>query len=154
EGTLQLDPEALRAEGGEQAAAEALAAGGVAALPGAGEGAVAGAAGEADESLGVLLQPVQARPRRFGAARCVVAGVRVGRGDETAEIAIPRVALDQERHMHELRLAARLTDRNPVYIAGFRPIDIQVDGELGAGQGAEVEVEAGLGELARAPDPV
>ena len=73
-GALQLDPEAVAAEGGEQAAAEPLAAGAVAALAGAGQRAVAGAAGEADEPRGVLLHLLQRRP---GLARLRAALSRV-----------------------------------------------------------------------------
>ena len=74
-GPLQLDPEALAAEGGEQAPAEPLAARRVAPLPGARQGPVAGAAGEADEALGVLLHLLQGRPGL--ARRCAAVLSRV-----------------------------------------------------------------------------
>ena len=134
-GTLQLDPEAITAEGGEQAPAEALAGGRVPPLPGAGEGAIAGAAGEADEPLGVLLQLLEGGPRRFGIAACAVAGVGVGGGQEPAEVAIAGGVLDQEGEV----------DAAPGAV---------VDGQLGTGDRPQAEALAGEGELERAPDAV
>ena len=68
-GALQLDPEALGAEGGEQTAAELLAARRLAALPGRRQRPVAGAAGEADQPLRVLLHLLERRPWLAGPAR-------------------------------------------------------------------------------------
>ena len=67
-GALQLDPEAVAAEGLEQAAAEPPPAAPCPALPGAGQGAVAGAAGEADEALGVGFDLLQGHPGPAGGA--------------------------------------------------------------------------------------
>ena len=154
---LQLDPEALAAEGLAQAAAEALAAGGVAALPGAGKGTVPGAAGEADEPLGVGLDLLQRRPGRGGGAGGVVAGVGVGGSEQPAEVAIPRRRFDQQRQMHELRILLRSTGRFRHHGCAFRPVDLgraEGDGQLGAGDRAQRELLAGVGELARSPDAV
>ena len=122
-GALQLDPEALAAEGGEQPPAQPLTALAVSPpLQGPGQQPVARAAREADEALGVLLHLLERRPR--AAPRCAraVAGVGVGRGQQPAEVAVPGLALDQEGQ-----------------VGAARPSS----GQLGAGDRPHAELPAG-----------
>ena len=75
-GPLQLDPEAVAAEGGEQAPAERARPRAVSPRSQApASSAVAGAAGEADEALGVLLDLLERHPGLPGAARCALSRV-------------------------------------------------------------------------------
>src|SRR3954470_16893227 len=62
-GPLQLDPEALAAEAGEQAPREPLPRCGAAAFEGSGNGAVPSAPREADQPLRVFLHLLERRPR-------------------------------------------------------------------------------------------
>ena len=120
---LELHPEVVRAEGGEEPAHGGLVA-----------DAVAGAAAEADEALGVgfdvLEGDVGLGRRRAGPA---LARVRVRVGDEAAEVGPALLGLDQQREM--------------------APV---VEVELGAVDGAEVAAEgaSGLRELHRPRDGV
>ena len=103
-GPLQLDPEALAAEGAEQAPAEPLAARRVAPLPGAGERPVAGAAGEADQPLGVLLQLLQRRRRLPGACAPVLSRVWAWAAVSSRQrLRYPAASLDQQGEVGERR---------------------------------------------------
>ena len=116
EGALELDPEALRAEGPQQPARDGGRAGMVACLDPAGHRAVAGAARQADEPLGVLLDLLERDVRlpvervlagppagahagcRLGPAlACPAPGAPVGAGDQPAEVRVARARLAQER---------------------------------------------------------
>ena len=153
-GPLQLDPEALAPEGAEQAPAQALPARRLPPLPGPRQRSVAGAAGEADEPRGVLLHLLQRRPGPRRGAGGVVACVRVGRGQQPAEIAVAGGILDQQREMYELGTNRGSTGRFPPTCVGWRPVGRQCDGQLGTRDRPQRLVHADLGELARAPDPV
>ena len=135
-GALELDPQVGGAEGVEQPAGVGLGGGQVAALPVAGDEPVAGAAGEADQALGVLGDALERDPGLLGAALVVVAGVRVGGGEQPAEVAIAGRRLAEQGEVGE-----------PVGPA-------ERDGQLGAGDALQPEAGAGLGELHRPPDPV
>jgi hypothetical protein len=127
---LQLDPEAIPAEGGEQAAAALPGATRFAALPGAGEGSLARAPGEAHEALGVTLHLLKRDLRRPRLPPRVVAGAAVRLRDQPAEVAVAGRILDQEGEVEVL------------------------DGELRSDDRSDVEVLAGMRELHRAPQPV
>ena len=118
EGPLELYAQALRPEGPQQPARDRGRAGMVARLDPAGHRAVAGAAREAHEPLGVVLdllerharlvvERVLAGPppgahagRRLGPALARPApGAPVGRGDQPAEVRVPLARLAQEREV-------------------------------------------------------
>ncbi len=77
-------------------AAEPLPAGRLTPLPGPGKSPVSGAAGEADEPLGVLADLLQRRPRLGCRPRRVVPGVRMGQSQQTTEIAVPRCVFGKQ----------------------------------------------------------
>ena len=149
-GTLQLDPEAVAAEGGEEPAPQLLAERRVPALEGPRQRPVPRAPRQADEPLGVPLDFLERRPSRFRDPRRVVPRMRVRRGQEPAKVPIPVRVLHQQRHVRQ----ARLMGRKPVRLlfSSFGPIN--TEGQLGAGDRAEAEADGGMGELHRAPDPV
>ena len=142
EGPLELDAEALRPEGPQQSASDRGGGRVVARLDPARHRAVAGAAGEADEPLGVLLDLAERDARLSvervlaGACRHVrrvparsspprpAAGAPMGRGDQPAEV---RVAL------------ARLTEQ--------RQVRAVVERELGSGDRTHPERTQGLRHL-------
>src|SRR4029079_10329789 len=92
---LQLDPEALRAEGGEQAARQRLGARRIATLPEAGRGAVAGTARKANETLGMPAEGTKRQKRGEGVAPRLRASPGMSFGYEAAEVAPAGRALDQ-----------------------------------------------------------
>ena len=130
-GALQLDPEVVGAEGLQQPPAQPRRARRLAALPGARQQAVAGAAREADEPLGVGLDPLQRHPGLPGAALRALAGVGVRRGQQPAEVAVAGLALDQQGQ-----------------------VGAALEGQLGAGDRPHAALPAGDRELHRPPDPV
>ena len=148
-GTLQLDPEAVAAEGVEQAAGQRRRPGRIAARPGPRHRAGAGAAGEADEPLGARLDLLQRHRRLPGSAPGVVARMRVRLAQQPAEVAVADCVLDQQRQMKgtavEVWVAIRFKPR---------PRSVVGDGQLGPGDRADAEAPARVGELHRAPDPV
>jgi len=130
-GALQLDEHVAAAERVDQFPGSGL---GVAAAAGrdeTGHGAVAGAAGEADEALGVGRQVGGVQFGRQGAARGGRARVAVGEGDEPAEVGVAGSALREERDVRTVG-----------------------QGELGPGDGADAGVAAGVGEHERPGEPV
>ncbi len=149
EGALKLHPQVLGPEGGEQGAAERRRPGQVPSRPGRGQGALAGAAGEADEPLGVLGERRRPRPRLPGGAAGALAGAGVGLGQQPAEVAVAGRGLDQQRQVGEVGALF------PPGLGAPVPSRLgEVDRQLGAGYRPHAQPLAGVGELHRPPDPV
>ncbi len=98
-GALQLDTEAVAAESGEEAAGEPLAGGGVSPFPGSRHRPLAGAAREADEPLGVLLDLLQRRPRLRPRPRRVLARMCMRQRQQPTQVPVPRRVFHQQRQM-------------------------------------------------------
>ena len=139
-GPLQLDPEAVAAEGGEQARGRAAPRRAVAPLPGPGERSLARAAGEADQALGVLLDLLQRHLRLRGARARVVAGMGVGRGEQPAEVAVAGRVFDEEG---EVDVASRGSGRSAD----------RLHGQLRPGDRPHAEALAGLRRTPSSPRP-
>ena len=134
-GPLQLDPEAVAAEALQQSLRQPLRVGRPAPLPAPGDGSLPGTSREADEPGRELSDLLQGDPRLPGRPLRSLAGAGVRLGQQPAEIAVARRALDQQ---------------GQVGVAGTG----QGDGQLGAGDRAQAEGIAGVGELHRPPEPV
>ena len=135
---LQLDPEMAGTEGSQQSPREVSGAGRIAAFPAAGHGAVTGAAGEADQPLGVALELVDLDRRREGLAHPgALTSSAMGLGDQPAEAGPATRVLDQERDVDRARHPPR-----------------HLDGQLAADDGADADALAGLRELHRPADVV
>ena len=109
---LQLDSEALAPEAGEQPAGQPLGPARVATLDRAGEGTVTGAAGEADEALVALEQGGERERGGEGVAIRARPGVRVGLGQQAAEVVPAGGVLDQNGEMKYTPRDARLRLRS------------------------------------------
>jgi hypothetical protein len=114
-GALELDVEALAPEDAREAGAGGRV---------RDREAVTGAAGEADETLVPLLEEGEVEAR-------VQALVRVGGGEEAAEVRVAARALDKERDVRAV-----------------------TQGDLGAGERAQAERLRGVGKLERAVEAV
>ncbi len=98
---LELDVEAVAAERPREARGRVRVADGE---------PVAGAAGQADEAGVALLQHGQVEPRGERLGALLRTGLRVRRGQQPAEVRVPLLALDEERHVRtvgERHLRAR-----------------------------------------------
>ncbi len=98
---LQLDPEALAAEGGEQPLGMDVA-------------AVAGAAGEADDAIGVTLDVVEIDGGGEGLPPRLRPRTGMSGGGEPAEIPIPHRTLSEEGEVN----GTRRTSLNPANLRG------------------------------------
>ena len=135
---LQLDPEVVRAEGPQQALGHLGGARRIAALPEAGHGAVAGAAREADQSLGVALELVDLDRGWEGLSHPgALARSAVRSGDQPAEAGPAPRALHQERDVDGARQPPRHLDR-----------------QLAADDRPDADPLAGMRELHRSADVV
>ena len=139
-GPLQLDPEAVAAEGLEQSPGESGGLGALSALEPSREDTLGRAARQAHQPLGVPEHPLERDPRSARLPPRTVAGVGVGGGEETAEVAVAGGVLDQQGQVGELRQVGVLT--------------LQDDGELGAGDRPHPDPLAGVRELHRATETV
>ena len=161
---LQLDPEAVGPEGPQQPPGQLGGAGRVPALPAPRHGAVAGAAGEADQPLGVALELVDGKRRRERLShRLALSRAAVGLGDQPAEARpAPRV-LDQQgdvdrarhppRHLHRQLAADDGADPDPR--TGVRELHRATDVVvIGQGQGLVTEVRRSGRQLGRIRGPV
>ena len=137
---LELDPEALAPEARQQPARERLGPPRLAALPAPGHGAVAGAAGEADEPLVALEQRSERQRGGEGVAIDLRARLGVRLGQQATEVVPAGRALDQKREVK----AAGAVERGRC----------RCDGELGADDRAHAEALARLGELHRPAEVV
>ena len=150
-GSLQLDPEAVAAEGGEQPPAEPLAQ-----PPCPRARRPRRAPRPARIPTDRRAPPRAARPppassRRFGTPRRVLPRVRVRRCEQPAEVAVPALVLDQQREVGDSAV-----DGPKIRIVRFSAHHSgpEADGQLGAGDRAQAEALGGVGELHRAPDAV
>src|SRR3954447_3285006 len=143
ERTLQLDEEALATERrGEPGGSVRIVQG----------EPVTGAAREADEPLGMLLEEalVDGWRERLPVLSTGPAGSRMGLGQDPAEVRVSPARLDEQRHVEALKARARALALALVRLcrglAGER--------QLGSRNGAYAEVLCGVGELERAVDAV
>ncbi len=99
-GPLQLDAEAVAAEGGEQAIGEAARAARITPRPGPRHRPIPRAARQADQALGMLFELLQRDRRLFGRPPSVVPSVRVGRGQQPTEVSVSDRVFDQKSEMN------------------------------------------------------
>jgi len=95
---LQLDPEAVWAEGAQQAPRRGGGLRVLVALDPGRHGAIARAARQAHQSLGVALEVIQRRARRDRVRRAVARAL-VSERDQPAEVPVAGAVLAQQRHV-------------------------------------------------------
>ena len=146
ERSLELHPEAVGAEDPQQLAPVPLGVSMLTARDPAGEGAVAGASGETDQAVGVMLEVHRSDRRRRGHA--VAAGLRVRQRQQVTEIAVPGHVLDQHGQVEGAgrAVAAKAGERGGGGAGEHR--------QLGPRDRPDPLVAAGLGELHRPPEAV
>jgi hypothetical protein len=137
EGPLQLDPETLTAESGEEVSGRLdRRRPRSASLEGTREKAVTGTAGETDESFGVRLERLQVHPCRAQLTGPPGTGVGVSRREETTEVGVAGRVLDQQRHV----------DGDRATVGHHR--------DLGARDRPDAQTLCRVGEVHRAPEAV
>ena len=165
ERALELDVEALRAEGVEQPAGERLVVS-MRARRRHGGGAVEhrarGAAAQADETLGVVDQPLHVQVRLAEvAATAALAGVGVGEREDPAEVAPAAPVAHEQREVPGGPLAAEdvhlgaLDRPHPVLGSGLGQLHRAADGVvIGQRERGVAELPRTLGELVGQGGPV
>jgi hypothetical protein len=143
-GPLQLDPEAIAAEGAEQPPGRLRACRDIAPLPGAGDRAGSSASREAEQPGRVLFYLPEGDPRLPSAPLRAVARMGMRCGEQTTETAVAGRVFDQQR---QVRVPGRRSH-------GAKPRPGHLHCHLRAGDRLDLQGHAGLDELHRSPDPV